>query len=414
MAHSQEITGDWHGALKIQNIQLRLVFHISKSESGYSATMDSPDQGAKGINASSVTYAESSLKIAIATLGIEYKGALNQDGIIDGTFTQNGMAFPLKLSKEMIDKEAVRRPQEPQKPYPYREEEVVFENRKAGIKLAGTLTLPDSKGVFPAVVLISGSGAQNRNEELMGHKPFLVIADCLTRNGIAVLRYDDRGTAASEGDFSKATAADLTADAEAAFSYLKTRKEINPSQIGLAGHSEGGIIAPAVAAQYPEDMAFIILLAGSGVKGDSLLLLQSEAILRAYNTGEQQIQNTLNINRSVYEMVKNKADSVALRLFLEREIAKNRALTGGVSDDVFINAQIRQLSSPWLMYFLEYDPVPTLEKVKCPVLVLNGEKDVQVPAKINTDAIGKALAQGGNRNVSVKIFPRLNHLFQEC
>ncbi|MDR0620090.1 MAG: alpha/beta hydrolase [Bacteroidales bacterium] len=414
IAHCQEITGDWNGALKVQGIQLKLVFHIDKSESGYSATMDIPDQGAAGLKVSSVIYRESSLELSIANLSIEYKGMLGQDGIIDGTFTQNGMAFPLKLTKEEIYKEEVRRPQEPLKPYPYVEEEVVFENRKAGIKLAGTLTLPNSKGVFPAVVLISGSGAQNRDEELMGHKPFLVIADYLTHNGIAVLRYDDRGTAASEGDFSKATTADLTTDAEAAFDYLKTRKEIKSSQIGLAGHSEGGIIAPAVAAQRPDDIAFVIMLAGVGIRGDSLLLLQSEMIQRAYNIDEQQIQSTLSINRSFYEMISDNADSAALRSALEQEIAKNKAITGDMSAEVFIGTQIKQLLNPWVKYILKYDPAQTLIKVKCPVMILNGERDVQVPAKINTEAISRALAQGGNRNVSVKIFPRLNHLFQEC
>ena len=295
---------------------------------------------------------------------------------------------------------------------PYREEEVFFENSKAGIRLAGTLTLPDAEGRFPAVVLVSGSGAQNRDEELMGHKPFRVIADHLTRAGIAVLRYDDRGTAASEGDFSKATTADLATDAEAALRYLGTRKELDASMIGLAGHSEGGVIAPLVAAQHPGYVAFIILLAAAGVRGDSLLLLQSGAIQRAYRVDEQRVQRALNINRSIYKLVSGDAAPDALRSALEREITSD--MTGGVPPDAFIDAQIKQLSTPWLKYFLSYDPAPTLEKVSCPVLVLNGEKDLQVPAEINPGAIREALARGGNKNVRVRIFPRLNHLFQEC
>jgi fermentation-respiration switch protein FrsA (DUF1100 family) len=381
MAHSQEITGDWHGMLQIQSIRLRLVFHISKSESGYSATMDSPDQGAKGIKVSSVTYAEASLNLTITALGVEYKGALKQDGIIDGTFTQNGMALPLKLSKENIDKEDVKRPQEPQKPYPYIEEEVVFENRKAGIKLAGTLTLPDSKSVFPAVVLISGSGAQNRDEELMGHKPFLVIADYLTRNGIAVLRYDDRGTAASEGDFNKSTSFDFSKDAEAAVNYLLTRKDINHRKIGLIGHSEGGMIASMIAADS-KDVAFIVLLAGTGIPGDQLLLLQQELIARASGADENAIQKSKEINRNAFETVKK--------------------------------SSVNQITTPWMQYFLKYDPASALEKVKCPVLAINGDKDLQVPATINLEAISKALSKGGNKKVTIKELKGLNHLFQEC
>jgi len=370
--------------------------------------MDSPDQGANGIKVSSVTYAESGLNIKIAALGVEYKGVLGQEGEVDGTFTQNGMSFPLKLSKKTVEKEKVKRPQEPQKPYPYIEEEVVFTNNKAGIKLAGTLTLPASEGKFPAVVLISGSGAQDRNEEIFGHKPFLVIADFLTRNGIAVLRYDDRGTAASEGNPVTATSADFSDDAEAALNYLKTRKEVNHAHIGFAGHSEGGIIAPMVAARRPKDVGFIILLAGTGVRGDSLLLLQSEDILKASGADGETIHNALNINRKIYNMVMLGADSAAIR----NELTKSMPDTETTADA--IRVQLMQLMSPWLRYFIKYDPAPTLAKVKCPVLILNGERDVQVSAKINTEAINRALTEGGNKKVTTKIFPRLNHLFQEC
>ena len=232
----QEIVGEWNGVLKA-HIQLRIVFHIQKTESGYSATMDSPNQNAKDIPASSVSFENAVLKLSIAAAGIEYEGRLGDDGNITGTFKQTGWSFPLNLSRQAAVKPA--RPQEPEQPYPYREENVAFENKEDGVTLSGTLTLPPNEGSFPAVVLISGSGPQNRDEELFGHKPFLVIADYLTRNGIAVLRFDDRGVAASTGNFGTATTYDLSKDAEAAVNCLQTHREINRRQIGLIGHSEG-------------------------------------------------------------------------------------------------------------------------------------------------------------------------------
>jgi hypothetical protein len=229
--YGQDITGQWNGALKIQGTQMRLVFNISQTENSLSSTMDSPDQGAKGIPTTTTSFENSILKITIANAKIEYEGTLGQDNIIVGTFKQGGQSFPMNLSKEKIDKEKLVRPQEPIKPFPYYSEDITFENKKVGISLAGTLTLPDKEGVFPVVILISGSGPQNRDEELLGHKPFLVLSDFLTKNGIAVLRYDDRGTALSKGDFKTATSADFATDVESAIAYLKTRKEINKKKL---------------------------------------------------------------------------------------------------------------------------------------------------------------------------------------
>ena len=232
--HAQDITGQWNGVLKIQGTQLRLVFNITKSEQGYSATMDSPDQGAKNIPVTSTTFENGNLKLSIAKINMEYEGIFNNGStVIAGTFKQGGMSFPMNLMREKIEKEKRNRPQEPTLPYPYKSEDVTFENKKAGITLAGTLSVPNQAGVYPTVVLISGSGPQNRDEELLGHKPFLVLSDYLTRNGIAVLRVDDRGTAQSKGDFKSATSQDFAADVEAAVAYLKTRKEVNQKQIGL-------------------------------------------------------------------------------------------------------------------------------------------------------------------------------------
>jgi pimeloyl-ACP methyl ester carboxylesterase len=269
------------------------------------------------------------------------------------------------------------------------------------------------------VILITGSGAQNRDEELMGHKPFLVIADYLTRNGIAVLRFDDRGTAASTGNFETATTYDFSTDAEAALKYLQTRKEINRKKVGLIGHSEGGSVAPMVAARS-KDVTFIILLAGIGIPGDQLLLLQKELIEKASGVGEADIQKGLAVNKGAFEIVKKSTGQEQLKSDLNKyfeqivqEIPES-GLPKGVNKSDFIKPMVDNLTSPWMQYFIKYDPAPDLQKVKCPVLALNGSKDLQVPAKENLEAIKNALSKAGNKQVVALELPGLNHLFQEC
>ncbi|WP_140486584.1 alpha/beta hydrolase family protein [Flavobacterium sp. GSA192] len=412
---AQDITGQWNSVLKVQGTQFRLVFNVSKTDDGYSATMDSPDQNAKGIPVTKTTFENSKIKFDIANAGIEYNGELKDDEIV-GIFKQNGRGFPMNLSRKVIEKQILKRPQEPQKPYPYYSEEVTFQNNAAHINLAGTLTLPKKSGTFPAVILISGSGPQNRNEELLGHKPFLVIADYLTKNGIAVLRCDDRGVGQSKGNFKTATSADFATDVESAVAYLKTRKEIN--KIGLIGHSEGGLIAPMVA-NKSTDVAFIVLLAAPGIQGDQILLLQQKLIGKASGISENDLQKNELISRKTYAIV-NKSNSLEqlntdLSNYLKtvlKDNPKNEKPTA-MSDDEFVKLQVSQIATPWMHYFITYNPAPALEKIKCPVLALNGEKDLQVPANENIEAIKKALAKAGNTNVTTKIFPNLNHLFQE-
>lgn len=415
----QDITGQWNGALKVQGTQMRLVFNVTQSDNGFSSTMDSPDQGAKGIPTTTTSFENSILKITITNAKIEYEGKLGEDNIIVGTFKQGGQSFPMNLSKEVIEKEKLLRPQEPTKPYSYYSEDITFENKNAGISLAGTLTLPKKDGVFTVVILISGSGPQNRDEELLGHKPFLVLSDYLTKNGIAVLRYDDRGTALSKGDFKTATSADFATDVESAIAYLKTRKEINKNKIGLIGHSEGGLIAPMVASKS-KDVAFIILLAGTGIQGDSLLLLQKKLIEEASGINKEDIQKGQSSNRNVFDIV-NKSTSLELLnsdlTIYFKQILKDNPNTqkpAEMSDDDFVKLQVKQIASPWMQYFIKYNPAPALEKVKCPVLAINGEKDLQVPPKENLEAIKKALTKGGNKRVTTKELSNLNHLFQEC
>lgn len=415
---AQDIAGQWYGQLKVQGIQLRLVFNITQTDNGVSATMDSPDQGAKGIPAKA-SFENPILKIEIAMAKIAYEGTLGEDNIIAGKFKQGGQSFPLNLSKTKIEKEKLLRPQEPTKPYPYHSEDISFANQKAGIILAGSLTLPTKEGVYPTVILISGSGPQNRNEELMGHKPFLVLSDYLTKNGIAVLRYDDRGTAMSKGDFKTATTADFASDVEAAIEFLKTRKEIDKKKIGLIGHSEGGLIAPMVASQS-KDVAYIVLLAGTGIPGDQLLLLQQKLVGKASGISDTDLQKNEASNSAAFDIVKKSKSPEQLTSDLTKYIAQvvtenpSAAKPAGMSNEDFIKLQVTQITSPWMQYFIKYDPVPALQKVKCPVLALNGEKDLQVPPKENLGSIKNALSKGGNKQATIIELPKLNHLFQEC
>ena len=422
-AFGQDITGSWNGLLKVQGMQLRVVFNISKTDTGLSATMDSPDQGAKGIPVTSVSFDNNTLKLGLASAKIEYEGVLGQDNIIAGNFMQAGQTFPLNLTKEVVEKEKISRPQEPVKPYPYYEEDITFTNDKGGHSLAGTLTLPKKDGVYPAVILITGSGPQNRDEELLGHKPFLVLSDYLTRNGIAVLRFDDRGIGASTGDFKTATSADFATDVEAGVAYLLTRKEIDKKKIGLIGHSEGGIIAPMVAART-KDVSFIVLMAGTGIPGDQLLLLQSTLIGRAAGVSEEDLLKTKNINKGAYDLViksksteeLNKDLTVYMTAYIEQVLKDDpgQSLPEGTTIEEVVKVQVDGLISPWMQYFIKYDPSIILEKVKCPVLAINGEKDLQVPPMENLEAIKTALAKGGNKKVTTVELPGLNHLFQEC
>ena len=415
---SQEIIGQWYGKLAIQGTELRIVFNISKTENGYTSTMDSPDQGAKGIPVKSTNYENGILKIEMPNIKLEYSGEL-KSGTITGNLKQNGMSFPMNLSKEVIQKRVAIRPQEPKKPYPYYSEDITFENKKDNITLAGTLSLPKKEGKFPVVLLISGSGPQNRDEELLGHKPFLVLSDYLTRNGIAVLRFDDRGTALSEGNFKSATSLDFASDVEAGIQYLKTRKEINKNKIGLIGHSEGGLIAPMVASKS-NDVDFIVLLAGTGVTGEEILLLQQELIGRVSGISEKDLMQSKNTNKGAFEIVKKSNSQEVLikelTLYFEKIIKETPEAEKPkeVKEEEYVKMMVDELSNPWMQFFIKYNPAVSLEKVKCPVLAINGEKDLQVPAKINLEAIKNALDKGKNKNATVMELPNLNHLFQEC
>ncbi|WP_159468728.1 S9 family peptidase [Dyadobacter sp. 3J3] len=415
---AQDISGQWSGILKVPGGQLGLVLHITMANGGYSATLDSPNQGANGIPVNSVEFNNSVLKLTMTSLNAEYTGTLGADNTFKGIFKQNGQSYPLDLKRGDLETPKLSRPQEPVKPYPYYSEDVKFENPKDKITLAGTLTLPAKEGNFPVVVLISGSGPQDRNEELLGHKPFLVLSDYLTKNGIAVLRYDDRGTAQSTGIFSIATTKDFATDVQSAVEYLKTRKEINQKKIGLIGHSEGGIIAPMIAAGS-KDIAFIVLLAGPGIPGDELLIKQSHLIFRTTGVSESILDEIDILNKKGYGILKEKSDFAEIKkelLPIMDDAIKLLPVPQQPPADKrneYLQQTVNQLATPWFQFLVRYNPAETLEKVKCPVLALNGANDLQVPPKEDLEGIRIALQKGGNKSFKIKELPKLNHLFQE-
>lgn len=409
------VAGIYQGVLAVGGQKLRLAIHVDQAEDGtWSAAMDSLDQGAHGIKASRVVVTPPDVTIEWSSMGAKLVGRVAADAqSFDGTYTQGPFSAPLNL-KRVESVEAPKRPQLPQPPFPYAAVDVDFDSVNEDVELAGTLTVPAGEGPFPAVVLISGSGAQNRDEELMGHKPFLVIADHLSRNGIAVLRFDDRGTAQSTGNHGSATSFDFADDAEGAVRFLKTRSEIDPARIGLAGHSEGGLIAPIVAARS-SDVAFVVMLAGPGITGEQILILQNELIARAEGASEEQLARSKAINAQIFTALKEEEIGPRLsgKLLAIIEDAKRAATTDAERAEYEQAALgVGQIATPWFKAFLVYDPVPTLRQVKCPVLALNGSKDLQVPPKENLEGIERALREGGNTKFVIRELPGLNHLFQ--
>lgn len=422
---ANNLIGAWQGTLKISIVELRIVFHIKKDENGdLTATLDSPDQNATGIPTSRVETRRQNINIGVNRVRGKYEGLLDsptKPTTITGTWKQMGQEHTLTLHK--TDTPAtVNRPQEPKPPFPYETEDVTFTNSNANITLAGTLTKPKTGDPFPAVILISGSGPQNRDEEILGHKPFLVLADHLTKNGIAVLRVDDRGVGESTGEYNKATTEDLATDALAGVAYLKSRNDIHPDKIGLAGHSEGGLIAP-IAAIQSSDIAFIIMMAGPGVPGDRIIETQQREILKASGVSEALLEHNNAFITQMCDILKTEPnDAIAERQIrdlhkkltnkMAQEVQEEYKKMGITDHESRLNATLSVYLSPWYRYFLSHDPTDILKKVTCPTLAFIGEKDLQVPAKENLAAIEAAFKAGGNKNVVVKELSHLNHLFQ--
>lgn len=421
----QSIEGLWQGTLKAGAVTLRVVFKIQKKPDGsLTGTLDSIDQGAKDIPVSEVRLQEGAVRFQVDAVFGVYEGKLAPDGAtMTGTWKQSGVSLPLTLERVQKLPE-LRRPQEPKKPYPYHAEEVAYENRQGGSRLAGTLTWPRTGGPFPAVLLITGSGAQDRDETVMGHRPFLVLSDYLTRRGIAVLRVDDRGVGGSTGEMARATTEEFAGDGLAGVAYLKTRKEIAPRKIGLIGHSEGGLIAPMCAVRS-KDVAFIVLMAGPGLTGEEILYRQQALIMKASGATKEMLAKGRAAQERFYAVLKREKDDAAAEKAIRGVYAglavppaadpakatpAPEKATGDPSAER--GATVKMMLTPWFRYFLTYDPRPTLRKVTCPVLAINGQKDLQVPAKENLRAVREALQAGGNRDYTIRELPNLNHLFQ--
>lgn len=472
-----KIAGSWLGTLSIKDQSLRLVLNIALNEKNETiVTLDSPDQGAKEIPGILTKLTDDSIVVVVKSIAGKYSGKIaTRDSEISGIWQQGGITLPLVL-KKTDQKPSINRPQEPKPPFPYDTQEVTLANPLAKIKLSGTLTLPKGLNSYPLVVLISGSGPQNRDEELLGHKPFLVLADFLTRNGIGVLRYDDRGTGKSEGKFEMATTLDFVSDASAAVDFLKNFLQKRSSgrssdvqevstnaklavdkntsgqngsvdlsegelvaatlasdvqgvsanaqlavdrstsgQIGLVGHSEGGLVASILASQR-EDISTIVLLAGPGLPGEQILMMQSEINGKVLGYDDTRIRKNLDVNQKIYSVLKKYPDkaeaSAKIKLLLEKNYLNlpkgdPEKMTGAEIDQV-----VKSSTSPWFRFFLTYDPASALSKVKCPVYALNGSNDFQVSPKENLQAIEKALVLGGNSNYSVEEIQGVNHLFQ--
>ncbi|MFW5689894.1 MAG: alpha/beta hydrolase family protein, partial [Spirochaetota bacterium] len=407
-------TGAWRGELDAGGQTLPLIFRISTVDDTLSATMDSPQQSARGIPVAEVSRDGREITLELPALGASYRGRLDPEtGTITGTFSQGGASFALDLAQTDDSDEQARRPQDPVPPFPYIAEDVTFTNPTAGITLAGTITRPEGDGPFPAAVLISGSGQQNRDEEIFGHRPFLVLADALTRAGVVVLRYDDRGVGGSEGreTLEETTSGDFAGDAASALRFLREQPYTDPERAGLIGHSEGGIIAMLIGAQMKQvpveaDASFLVLLAANAVPGDELLMMQSRALLEASGATPAYIETIARANREVYDIVLSDLPDD------EKEERVARALRDvGVGSDQ-IEQQKVQLLSPWFEFFLRFDPSTALRRIDVPVLAVTGTLDRQVPADENLSAMRTALEAAPTDEYTVRALDGLNHLLQ--
>ena len=408
-----QLAGEWKGTLEIQGAKLKIIFHIQKAEDKYSATFDSPDQNAYRLPIEEVAYDEPQVNIKMPMIGAIYNGELKSDSKkILGTFEQGGLSIPLNLELVESVSRKFDRLQTPKEPYSYFSKEVLIENTTDSISLAGTLTLPDSIGKYPVVILISGSGPQDRDETIFGHKPFLVIADYLTKNGIGVLRFDDRGVGKSTGDFYSATTADFATDVKSCVQFLLTQKNMLLNKIGLIGHSEGGIIATMVSADN-KDISYIVLLAGSGISGEEIIYAQTEKMYQDLDRSD--IEKQVKLRRDLISVIKSETNKELARKKLEKHLNNNLDVLSiqPIQDTVqLINNTVTVFNSDWYRFFINYNPSEDIEKITCPVLALIGEKDIQVLPEQNLPVIEEALKKGGNNDYLVKEIEGVNHLFQ--
>ena len=418
LAFSQSPDGPWIGSISVLGTELKIMVTFTTKGDSVSASIDIPQQMAIGLELRNVSWRPPKTHFELpAGPGLAvFDGTIGKDSV-NGDFTQAGIIGTFRLERGK-DVRAVAPPAPPEAPPPYRAEEVTF--NAGGVKIAGTLTIPPGKGRHPAVVLITGSGAHNRDEEILGFKPFRIIADYFTRRGLAVLRCDDRGVGGSTGSKTLSTTADHAEDVISELKFLRGRPDINPAQIGLCGHSEGGIIAPMVAAQS-KDVAFIVLIAGPAVTGDKLILFQLESLMRSGGAGEEQIRKELDRQNRAFECIRTGRGWDLLAEDFRNEIASSVASLppekrAGIADSAaFVNTNVETrlaaARTPWFRFFTDFNPVPTLKQVSCPVLAVFGALDMQVPVSLNREPMQSALANSKTKDWKVEVLPKANHLF---
>ena len=416
---TRRLEATWSGTLNAGGAKLLLVFRIFDDEGKKDALFNSPNQTAQDFPATVSTKGKS-VSWQVKNLGASFEGKLNADATeAEGFWIQGGQRFPMKFDQNSVSTKRAaveKRPQLPKEPFGYRVVDAEFENADADVTLSGTLTLPEDQGPHPAAILITGSGPQDRDETIAGHKPFLVLADHLTKAGIAVLRYDDRGVGESSGDFAIATSEDFATDVTAALHYLRQQEQVDSEKIGLIGHSEGGYIAPMVAAES-KDVAFVVMLAGPGVNGAELLVHQLRLILEASGVPPEQIDSRCAVQREMVQCLRDLEDLSDATTRIEQICEQH---FGPVADRTVSDAAqatnakaaFTGIATPWFQYFFRHEPTESLRLVDCPVLALYGALDLQVDPKQNLEPVGEALTSGGNQDVELVELPSLNHLFQ--
>jgi len=417
--YGQTFIGSWRGEINTGAIALRVNIHISQEDdSTYAGTFDSPDQGAYDLSFSSVTVSNNTLTCKAANMGIVLTAEAMEEGDLEARWVQGGAAFPMQFVRFTNDgDDLTRKPQDPSPPFPYSEEHTYFVNANNDT-IHGTFTLPKGKGPFPGVVLITGSGPQNRNSEILGHRPFWVLADHLTREGIAVFRYDERGVGESGGDFQSATSQDFAHDASLALKHLAQHKLVDNKRAGLFGHSEGGMVAGIVNAEFIQP-SFLILAAAPGIPIPELLYKQTEDIMRGQNVSKETRDELLQRNAIIYELMINskQLDDAFKKVngYFEKEIQRAEDQNDIQKTDALKSSQkeINQsVLTPWFFYFIQFNPRAVYSGINIPTLVINGKTDVQVWWEDNTQGIKNIVNDAGHQDIEVITYHQLNHLFQ--
>ena len=413
----KDIKGDWNGYIDLSTSKLEIIVRFTHDDTGYNGSIDIPDQSAYGLKLSKVVYnaPDISFVLEVPNAPANFKGIHLGDSI-SGEFLQAGFKGTFYLSSKPREKDKEKSDAS------FKEEEVKFSN--GDITFAGTLTLPLKEGKHPAAILITGSGPQNRDENILGFKIFKIIAEHLSANGIAVLRYDDRGVAESTGkSVDESTSEEFAEDVSAAMEFLKRRSDINAEQIGLIGHSEGGIVAPLTASKRT-DVAYIVSIAGTGVNGAEIILEQTKLISLANGEDSARVNKDYDETKVALYMIVNGASGEELKSLIKKsaeeqfdnlsETEKSKITDKSEWVNEKTDNAYKTLTSTWMKYFLKHDPAETWKKITCPVLALFGGLDLQVSVLQNEEPVRLALTEAGNKDFEIKVFPKANHLFQEA